>query len=113
MGVPVRLRLAGVVEFEIEAVGAAGMAPEALLIRRPSNRPELAYALVPGCVRIGPGTGALAWPGAEAPVELSWQHGGWRWRRPGGAWQPVVVGMRLPLGDDAPIAVVGEHRLLT
>jgi hypothetical protein len=55
----------------------------------------------------------LAWPGAEAPVELSWQHGGWQWRRPGGAWQPVVVGMRLPLGDDAPIAVVGEHRLLT
>ncbi len=66
---------------------------DAVVIRRPRNRPGLAYALVPRRILLGPATADIPLPGwrGEA-VEIAPWNGAWIWRKAREAWAPLAPG---------------------
>ena len=71
---------------------------DAVVITRPGNRPELAYALVLRCVTLGGPGSDLPIPGAEERWEIGRYAGRWIRRVSGSPWQPLALGQTLDLG---------------
>jgi len=92
----------------------ADHAVDALIITRPENRSELAYAMVLRRLTIG-GPGAdLALTGARslAAVAIARYAGRWIWRATGDeAWRPLAAGQQLDCGGRALVARMGSHEL--
>jgi len=85
---------------------------DAVVITRPENRPEQAFAQVLRRLTIG-GPGAelvLAGARTKAAVEVARYAGKWWWRVAGpGAWRPLAVGTMLDCGGRQLRAEVGSH----
>jgi hypothetical protein len=112
---PVRLSLATLLELDIEVVRSEDRSViDAVLVRRPLNRPGLAYALANGPVRVGSGPGALPWPDAEEAVEFAQVEGCWCSRSLGRTtWSPLCEGQAVELGEATAVAVCGAYEQLT
>jgi serine/threonine protein kinase len=91
--------------------------PDAVVLRRTANRPELAYALVTRRLTIG-GPGAdLPLPGLPSgpAIEVALRNGRWIVRSRsagdgrGGPWSPAAIGARLAIGQTTLMLTVGDH----
>ena len=85
----------------------------AILITRPSNRPELTHALVGRSIAIGGEPQGLQLSGATVPAscEISQFDGRWIWRerRGQGPWRPLTSGTSLLCGGLPLIARAGSY----
>jgi serine/threonine protein kinase len=75
---------------------------DAVVLRRPDNRPEMAYALVPRRLTIGGPGAELALANARGPggIEIGRYAGRWIWRKAGAPapWRPLVEGQVVEAG---------------
>lgn len=112
---PVRLSLATLLDLEVEVVRSEDRSViDAVLVRRPVNRPALAYALANGPVRVGCGPGALLWPGADEAVEFAQVEGCWCSRPLGRmTWSPLCEGQAIELGEATVVVGCGAYDQLT
>jgi hypothetical protein len=89
---------------------------DALVISRPENRPELAYAMVLRQLTIGGPGAQLALAGARtrAAVQVGLYDGRWVWRAAGdetAAWKPLKEGTALDCGGKQLVAKAGSYDL--
>ena len=89
---------------------------DALVISRPENRPELAYAMVLRQLTIGGPGAQLALAGARtrAAVQIGLYDGRWIWRAAGddtAPWKPLKEGTALDCGGKQLIAKAGSYEL--
>jgi hypothetical protein len=86
---------------------------DAVVLSRPENRPELAYAMVLRRLTIG-GPGAelvLAGARTRAACEVSLYGGRWLWRVAGSGdpWRPLAAGTELDCGGRKLVAQLGAY----
>jgi serine/threonine protein kinase len=87
-------------------------AHDSVIITRPENRPELAYAMVLRRVSVGGPGSDLAIPGARslATVIIGRYAGRWLWKTAASdAWKPLVEGQELDCGGRKLTARPGHH----
>jgi len=86
---------------------------DAIVLTRPENRPELAYAMVLRRLTIGGPGSELAMAGARshAAIEVGLYGGRWLWRKAGAVepWHPLAVGTEVDVGGRKLIAKVGDY----
>ncbi len=83
---------------------------DALVITRPTSRPEIAYALVLRRLVIGGAGADLPVPGARERIEVARFGHRWLLRRPAGAWEALTNGHELSLGPGLVLrAEPGHH----
>lgn len=86
---------------------------DAIVVTRPENRPELAYAMVLRRLTIGGPGAELACAGARshAAIEVALYAGRWIWRVAGGplAWKPLSAGTVVDVGGRQLVARPGDY----
>ena len=91
----------------------SGATLDGVVIRRPVNRPQLAYAMLLRRLTIGEREADVVMPGFGPTRELARFRDRWLWRmfgQPGAPWQPVRADQPLDEDQPGPRVVAGMPR---